>query len=52
VGLEIWVDQAAHRTALETPAAMAMIEEAMPLIAEIRGGTKTVPIGGKGLPPH
>jgi hypothetical protein len=29
-----------------------MIEEAMPLIAEIPGGTETVPIGGKGLPQH
>ncbi len=27
-----------------------MIEQAMPLIAEIPGGTETKPVGGKGLP--
>jgi len=49
---EVWVDQAAHRASLEAPATRAMIEEAMPLIAEIPGGTETVPVGGKGLSQH
>jgi quinol monooxygenase YgiN len=49
---EVWIDKAAHRASLEAPETRAMIEEAMPLIAEITGGTETVPVGGKGLSQH
>ena len=47
---EVWVDKEAHRASLDVSATLAMIEEAMPLIADIPGGTETVPVGGKGLP--
>ncbi len=47
---EVWVNKEAHRASLNVSETLALIEEAMPLIADIPGGTETVPVGGKGLP--
>jgi quinol monooxygenase YgiN len=47
---EIWTSREAHRASLGDEATRAMIEEAMPLIAELpERSIELRPVGGKGL---
>ena len=46
---EAWTSRAAHDASLEDPAARALIERAMPLLAGRPDATALRPAGGKGL---
>jgi quinol monooxygenase YgiN len=47
---EAWTSREAHRASLQDDATRAMIERAMPLIAELpERGVELRPVGGKGL---
>jgi quinol monooxygenase YgiN len=47
---EAWTSREAHRASLEDEATRAMIQRAMPLIAEVpERGIELRPVGGKGL---
>ncbi|HEX7255595.1 MAG TPA: antibiotic biosynthesis monooxygenase [Gaiellaceae bacterium] len=47
---EAWTSREAHRASLEDPATRALIQRAMPLIAEPPSrGTELRPVAGKGL---
>jgi quinol monooxygenase YgiN len=47
---ESWSDQEAHTASLEDPAARALIERALPLLAAPPEALHLQPVGGKGLP--
>jgi quinol monooxygenase YgiN len=46
---EAWSDQDAHTASLQDPAAQALIERALPLLAAPPEALHLQPIGGKGL---
>jgi quinol monooxygenase YgiN len=46
---EAWVSREAHDASLEDPAARALIQRAMPLLAGTPAATKLRPAGGKGV---
>ena len=48
---EVWVDQAAHRAALQLPAVQAAIAKGRPLIAGFDNRVETNVLGGIGLRP-
>jgi quinol monooxygenase YgiN len=47
---EAWTDQEAHAASLQDPAALALIERALPLLAAPPDARQLDPVGGKGLP--
>jgi quinol monooxygenase YgiN len=46
---ESWADQEAHTASLQDPAAQALIERALPLLAAPPEAIRLQPLGGKGL---
>ena len=47
--VEAWTSQAAHAASLQDPAARALIERALPLLAGPPEARQLNPVGGKGL---